>query len=426
MNVSEQNLEPGSLEEIRAFYERMPYPAPVRSLDEHRALYADPERRRALFHRIWPTEQPRKTQDILIAGCGTSQAARYAMREPDSQVTAIDISETSLGHSRDLQRKYALHNLELRQLALENVRDLGQTFDLIVCTGVLHHLPDPDRGLRALHDVLRPRGALQLMVYATHGRAGVYLMQAFCRLLCIEPAAEDLQDLRELLARLPQDHPIARLLTQAKEFSQPQGIADALLHPRDRAFTVPELYAWLARTGMSFGRWQEQAPYLPQCGALANTSYGRRLNALSAPAQHAAAELFRGTMTQHSLIAYRNDHAGAGQSIRFTGQQWRDYVPIRLPWTKCIRDRTPPGSAAVLLNPSHRHRDLWLPITPAQNRLLGAIDGKRTLGEIARACDPLGAQRALPFFEQLYRYDQIVFDASRRGASPPSGRAAGS
>ena len=34
--------------------------------------------------------------EILVAGCGTSQAARYALREPALQIVAIDISETSL------------------------------------------------------------------------------------------------------------------------------------------------------------------------------------------------------------------------------------------------------------------------------------------------------------------------------------------
>jgi len=68
-------------EEVRDFYERLPYPPPLQSLDEHRALYSVPERRRAMFHRIWPSERPRGHQEILVAGCGTSQAARYALRE---------------------------------------------------------------------------------------------------------------------------------------------------------------------------------------------------------------------------------------------------------------------------------------------------------------------------------------------------------
>ena len=120
MSIPEQIRELSiGLEEIREFYEQMPYPSPVRNLDEHRELYGDPQRRRALFHRTWPTEQPGKPQDILIAGCGTSQAARYALCEPDSQVIAIDISVRSLFYTRDLKRKYGLQNLELRHLPLE-------------------------------------------------------------------------------------------------------------------------------------------------------------------------------------------------------------------------------------------------------------------------------------------------------------------
>jgi hypothetical protein len=269
-----------------------------------------------------------------------------------------------------------------------------------------------------LHDVLSRKGAMQLMVYATYGRAGIYMLQEYCRMLRIGTSANDLLGLGILVEALPRDHPMADLLSRAKDFRRLEAIADALLHPRDRAFTVPELYAWLDRAGMSFGRWIEQAPYLPQCGALANTCHAERLCALPEPAQHAAAELFRGTMTQHHLIAYRSDCTGAGKAIHFTGEQWRDYVPIRLPWTLCIRERVPAGSVAVLLNPAHNHRDLVLPLNWAQDHLFGQIDGQRTLGEIVTGCGTSkGARRALQFFEQLWRYDQIVFDASRTVAA---------
>ena len=176
-------------DEVRDFYERMPYPAPLTNLDEHRNLYKNQDRRRAEFHLMWPAGQPRANQEILIAGCGTSQAARYALREPDARITAIDVSDTSLRHTRDLQRKYNLENLELHQLPIERVREIGRSFDLVVCTGVLHHLPDPDHGLRALRDVLRPSGAMRLMVYARYGRAGIYMMQEYCRLLGISASA---------------------------------------------------------------------------------------------------------------------------------------------------------------------------------------------------------------------------------------------
>jgi SAM-dependent methyltransferase len=419
VNAAEGHEEPGTAgsKEVRDFYERLPYPPPLTSLDEHRKLYSDPDRRRAVFHRIWPTRRPHEHLEILIAGCGTSQAARYALREPNARVTAIDISETSLRHTRELQQKYSLHNLDLHQVPLENVQQLGRCFDLIVCTGVLHHLPDPDCGLRALRDVLGRKGAMDLMVYARYGRTGIYMLQEYCRMLRIGTAADDLRDLGTLLEALPRNHPLADLLTRAKDFRRPEAIADALLHPRDRAYTVPELYAWLERCGMSFGRWVEQAPYLPQCGALASSGHGGRLDALPPPAQHAAAELFRGTMTQHHVIAYRDDCSGGRQAIRFTDEQWRDYVPIRLPWARCIRERVPVGKVAVLLSPRHQHPDLVLPITAAQDRLLGQVDGQRKLGEIVAAYGSGDeARSALAFFQQLWWYDQIVFDASGAGA----------
>ena len=126
-------------EEIRDFYERMPYPVPLACLDEYRNLYSNGERRRALFHRMWPTERPRANQEILVAGCGTSQAARYALREPDARITAIDISETSLSHTRKLQQRHGLDNLELHQLSILDVQELGQTFDQIVLRRIPCH-----------------------------------------------------------------------------------------------------------------------------------------------------------------------------------------------------------------------------------------------------------------------------------------------
>src|SRR5690348_3803998 len=106
---------------VRAFYERHPYPAPLANLDRHRELYRNPDRRRATSLLLWPTEKPQADREILVAGCGTSQAAIHALREPGARITAIDISEVSLHHTRYLQQKYELRNLDLHRLAIEEV-----------------------------------------------------------------------------------------------------------------------------------------------------------------------------------------------------------------------------------------------------------------------------------------------------------------
>jgi SAM-dependent methyltransferase len=361
---------------------------------------------------LWPNKQPRPNREILVAGCGTSQAAIHALREPDARITAIDISETSLRHTRELQRKYDLRNLDLHRLAIEEVGKLDRSFDQIICTGVLHHLPDPDIGLRALRNVLAPGGAMQVMVYASYGRAGIYVMQEYCRLLGVGATETELRDLGATIEGLSSDHPIAGVSRKAKDFTYPAALADALLHPQDRAYTVPEIYAWLEQCGLSFGRWVEQAPYLPQCGAVARLSHAVRLAALAAPLQHAAVELLRGTMTKHNFIAYRDDRGGDSQPITFDGDAWQGYVPLRLPWTLCIRDQLPPEAAAVLINRAHTYPDLALPIDAARQQIFAAIDGGRTIAEIMQAIGSLSDTQARRFIEQLWQYDQIVFDAT--------------
>ncbi len=177
------------------------------------------DRRRADSHLFWPHEPYRDDRSILVAGCGTSQAAHYAVRWPRARVVGIDLSENSIAYELDLKRKHKLDNLEVRQLAVERAGELGERFDYVVCTGVLHHLADPDAGLRALREVLTPHGALHLMVYAPYGRAGVYMLQDYCRRLGIGASEREINDLAATLKTLPPDHPLVPLLRNSPDFA---------------------------------------------------------------------------------------------------------------------------------------------------------------------------------------------------------------
>ena len=201
------------------------------------------------------------------------------------------------------------------------------------------------------------------------------------------------------------------LLRNSPDFSDRAGLADALLHPQDRSYSVPQLLDFLGRAGLAFGRWVRQAPYLPWCGALASTPHRARLVGLTAEAQYAAIELFRGTMARHSVVAYRTDRPTRGALVDFNGEAWLGYVPIRLPNTLTVRDRLPPGAVAVLINRNHTYSDLYLPIDARQERLLAAIDEEHTIAEICGSdCDRTVAR---DFFQMLWRWDQVVFDTSR-------------
>lgn len=395
---------------VKDFYERYPYPQPIDDLDKYRRRWEDRNRRRADFHVFWPDKPYSETRTILIAGCGTSQAAKHAARCPAAKVVGIDFSATSIRHTEDLRRKYDLTNLEVHQMPIDRAGDLKMTFDEIVCTGVLHHLVNPDASLRALRDALDPEGAMHLMVYAPYGRAGIYMLQEFCRTTGIQASDGEIRDLIVALGSLPANHPLARLLHDAPDFRQEAALADALLHPQDRAYSVLQLLDFIGGAGLMFSRWFRQAPYSHRCGLMARLPQTARIAALDPAKQYAAAELFRGAMMSHSVIVRRDDCPNRSQTISFSGDAWLDYVPVRMPDTLCIQERLPPGAAAVLINRAHISTDIYLPIDAQEKRLLDSIDGKRTIGEIA-GDNHRDLCRSL--FERLWWHDQVVFDASR-------------
>ena len=401
--------------QVERFYEAHPYPAPVDDVEAYRRSWDD-ARRRADAHLVRPGEPYRDDRSILVAGCGTSQAAHYAVRWPNARVVGIDVSAPSIAFTRELKRKHGLENLELRQLAVERASELGERFDHVVCTGVLHHLPDPDAGLRALASVLLPGGSLHLMVYAPYGRAGVYMLQDYCRRVGVGRTEREIRDLATSLKALPQDHPIVRLLRTSPDFASTAGLADALLHPCDRAYAVPELLAFLAGAGLVFGRWIRQAPYLASCGAIEAAPHGARLRALAPVEEYAAMELFRGTMVRHAVVAYRDGDPNPQAAVEFGSGAWKDYVPLRVHGTLAVTENLPAGATAVLINRNHVFTDLYLPLAATQERMLDAVDGVRTIGAIAAALGERDAARA--FFARLYDWDQAVFDTSRATPQP--------
>jgi SAM-dependent methyltransferase len=402
---------------VRNFYDRYPYPRPVDSLENYRRFWEDPQRRRADYHLLRPDRPYREDGSILVAGCGTSQAAKHALRWPRAQVIGVDISETSMRWTAELKRKYNLTNLEIHQLPIDQVSKLERRFDQIVCTGVLHHLEDPDAGLAALRAVLERDGAMHLMVYAPYGRAGVYMLQEFCRRVGIRATDEGIKNLVAALNALPAGHPLESLLRQAPDFQSEAELADALLHPQDRAYSVPQLFEFIEKAGLKFGRWIRQAPYSRHCGVMANIPQTLRIAELPEAGQYAAAELFRGTMVRHSVVVYRDDRFGDMPPIRFEGDECWGYVPIRLPDTICVQERLPDGAAGVLINRTHTYSDLFMPVDSVQKRLFDAIDGRRTLRAIADAVihssrDQSQSQDVRAFFELLWWHDMVVFDTS--------------
>ena len=223
---------------VRDQYERYPYPPVAAPGQETLAAFALLD---YVQHVFWPAHRELAGLRVLDAGCGTGNVAvAIARQHPEMQIVGIDLSEASLAEARAQAERLGVgDNFTLRRLAIEDVGTLAGRFDYVVASGVLHHLPDPEAGLRALTDVLARTGGLGLMLYATYGRQGVYMAQDLVRRLAVAEALPE----RVALTRKLLDG-WQRAGTRGK--TQGRGVV-----VRQHAFDVTvrrvELSAWQAR-----------------------------------------------------------------------------------------------------------------------------------------------------------------------------------
>lgn len=125
-----------------------------------------------------------------------------------------------------------------------SVRPPDGVFDYVICTGVIHHTADPAACLTSIARALKPEGILELMVYNAHHRWGVGAIREALHTLV--PSDEDaclearLELAQELIAGFPLRNTAGERLSSLRG-APAEMIADALLPPVERAFTVSSL-----------------------------------------------------------------------------------------------------------------------------------------------------------------------------------------
>lgn len=248
------------LAKVREQYENYPYPQRLAEDEKQRLLVTDLNILEKINYYCFGGKQDFQNIRVLIAGCGTGDGLIYTaeqLRETNSEVIAIDISESSIQIAKERARIRGLKNIRWVHdslLELPNL-ELG-SFDFIGCSGVLHHLADPDAGLKALKSVLKDNGAMGIMLYGKYGRTGIYQMQHLMRL--INNGEENLQtqveNTKNLLDSLPTSNWYKRgeeLITDVTNFGD-IGIYDLFLHSQDRAYDILEVYDFAEKAGLSF------------------------------------------------------------------------------------------------------------------------------------------------------------------------------
>jgi SAM-dependent methyltransferase len=378
--------------------DRWRYPPPVPDLEAWVGgnwEWLDP----AHAHRVlWPDREYRPDLDILIAGCGTNQAALIALTNPGARVVGVDSSQSSLDHQQYLKDKHGLWNLELHLLPVEEVPTLGLDFDLIVSTGVLHRLADPLAGLEALKGCLRQDGVMGLMLYAKYGRIGIELLESVFRDMGLGQDDASIQIAKDAMSVVAEGHPVKSYLQLAGNTQSSDPVfVNAFLSGHARSYTVDECLDLVASAGLVFQGWFLKAPYYAHDLYGPPNGFNPVMNALPEAALWSAMERVQTANACHFFTVCREDRPRESYVIDFAAEDSRDYVPhFRM---RCG------------LSGNDIYRPDWsLNLNAARLAFVQLIDGRRTIREIAE-CVAQNAESRRADVAELERFGRKLFQA---------------
>ncbi|MEP0868933.1 class I SAM-dependent methyltransferase [Trichocoleus desertorum AS-A10] len=195
---------------------------------------------------------------ILDAGCGSGVGTEYLVHlNPQAQVVGIDLSAGTLAVAKERCQRSGADRVEFHHLSIYDVAQVPGEFDLINCVGVLHHLPDPIRGIQALAPKLAPGGLMHIFVYAELGRWEIQLMQKAIALLQGDRQGDykdGVQVGRQIFAALPENNRLVKREQErwSLENQKDECFADMYVHPQEVDYNIETLFELIDASGLEF------------------------------------------------------------------------------------------------------------------------------------------------------------------------------
>jgi len=193
--------------------------------------------------------------EILIAGCGTGkEAIQMAYVFPEAQITAVDLSKTSLAYAIFKARQLGIDNIKFYQadiMALADLPEWSGRFDYIASAGVLHHMKDPKAGWQVLNGLLKDGGLMRIGLYSRHARWVVNEANAVIKEKGISSDSKSIKEFRNNVGSCLKYKTVKRL-EELFDYYNLSECRDLLFHVQEHQFDLLQLKEHLDSLGLEF------------------------------------------------------------------------------------------------------------------------------------------------------------------------------
>ena len=153
-------------QKMQKFYEQFTFPG-YDGIDNPSVLMD--KAKKSGFGR-WLDEAISPMATVLEVGCGTGQMTNFLGLVSTRTVTGTDMSIASLTLGQTFKDQFDLKNVSFVQGNIFALPFKPNSVDVLICSGVLHHTPDPYGGFKELLKRVKPGGTIVIGLYNTYAR----------------------------------------------------------------------------------------------------------------------------------------------------------------------------------------------------------------------------------------------------------------
>lgn len=220
---------------VEDFYRRHPFPG-YQDADDGAALI-DRCRRAPFLAQLDASIAP--DARVLDCGCGTGQLSAFlALAGPRRDVLGLDGCTASLAEAECFRQRERVENWTLARGDLFALPLRERSFDVVVCRGVVHHTPEPERATLEVARRVADGGLLLLGFYERVARIPHRMRRGLGRL-----RGRPFAWLDPVLRRRDLD-----------AHKKQTWIADQYLHPLEHLLAFPRMLALLEAQGFEWVR----------------------------------------------------------------------------------------------------------------------------------------------------------------------------
>lgn len=193
---------------------------------------------------------------VLIAGVGTGrQVLGNANIFPKFEFEAVDLSMTSLAYAaRKKQELFPNAKINFAQADILRLEEAfpAESFEIIECCGVLHHMDDPMAGWKVLTRLLKKKGFMKIALYSKTARIAITAIREKINAENYPSTVEGIRAMRKFVKAGAASDPELNHLCHSPDFYSTSACRDLLFHVQEHQFTLPQIKEAIKELGLEF------------------------------------------------------------------------------------------------------------------------------------------------------------------------------